>query len=941
MSTQSEAILEANLLKQLGLLGFDKVTITNENELLNNLKSQLEKHNKVTLSNTEFNRILNHLNKGNVFEKAKILRDKFALTKDDGTKEYIEFIDSEHWCQNLFQVTHQVTIEGSYKNRYDVTLLINGLPLVQIELKRRGLELKEAFNQINRYQRHSYGDNSGLFNYVQIFVISNGVNTKYYANNRKQSFKQTFFWADKNNKNITNLEEFTQIFLEKCHISKMICKYIVLAEVPKILMILRPYQYHATESIIDRVENSNKNGYIWHTTGSGKTLTSFKTAQILMKLPNVDKVVFVVDRKDLDYQTTKEFNSFSDGSVDGTDSTKALVKQFGDDTKLIVTTIQKLNTAISKIKYLSSMENIKDKHIVFIFDECHRSQFGETHLAITKFFTKNQMIGFTGTPIFAENATGNKLGKRTTRELFDECLHKYVITDAISDDNVLKFSVEYVGRYKQKENSATNIDIEVEDIDTKELLEAPDRLNKITDYIISNHDRKTHSREFTAMMCVSSVNVLTQYYDIFKSKTHPLKIATIFSYSANEEDKDANGMYGLDEGDGAHVDDEHINMHSRDKLESYIVDYNGMFGTNFTTKDSQSYYNYYNDISKRVKLKEIDILLVVNMFLTGFDSKLLNTLYVDKNLKYHGLIQAFSRTNRIINEQKSQGNIVCFRNLKTATDDAIALFSNKDAKDVILMKPYEDYLEKFAEALKHLKTIAPDVDSVNDLLDEESKLEFVKAFRDLMRIKNILASFADFSFEHLTLEEQEFEDYKSKYLDIHEMIKKSSDTERVSILEDVDFELELIHKDDINVTYILKLLAKYNDSTDTEQQTQRQNIINIINGNAQLRSKRELIERFIDEYLIHIKDVDTVEDEFEKFWEKERVDAFTQLCDEEDLIHDETKKIVDTYLYDQRQPLKDDIAKTLKTKPKLLERKTIVPRVLDKIMNFVERFYDR
>ncbi|MFA6145533.1 MAG: type I restriction endonuclease subunit R [Sulfurimonas sp.] len=939
MSTQSEAILEANLLKQLGLLGFDKVAITNEDELLVNLKSQLEKHNKVTLSNTEFNRILNHLNKGNVFEKAKILRDKFALTKDDGTKEYIEFIDSDHWCQNLFQVTHQVTIEGSYKNRYDVTLLINGLPLVQIELKRRGLELKEAFNQINRYQRHSYGDNSGLFNYVQIFVISNGVNTKYYANNRKQSFKQTFFWADKNNKNITNLEEFTQIFLEKCHISKMICKYIVLAEVPKILMILRPYQYHATEAIIDRVENSNKNGYIWHTTGSGKTLTSFKTAQILMKLPNVHKVVFVVDRKDLDYQTTKEFNSFSDGSVDGTDNTKALVRQFGDDTKLIVTTIQKLNSAISKKQYLGDMEGIKEKHIVFIFDECHRSQFGETHLAITKFFTKNQMIGFTGTPIFAENATGNKLGKRTTRELFDECLHKYVITDAISDDNVLKFSVEYVGRYKQKENSATNIDIEVEDINTKELLEAPDRLNKITDYILAHHDRKTHSREFTAIMCVSGIDVLTLYYDLFKSKSHPLKIATIFSYSANEDDKDANGLDNLDESDGAHIDEEHINMHSRDKLESCIVDYNGMFGTNFTTKDSVSFYNYYNDISKKVKERKIDILLVVNMFLTGFDSKTLNTLYVDKNLKYHGLIQAFSRTNRILNEQKSQGNIVCFRNLKSATDDAIALFSNKEAKDVIIMKPYEDYVTKFAEALERLKAIAPDVESVNDLTDEESKLEFVKAFRELMRLKNILASFADFSFSHLSLKEQEFENYKSKYLDIHDTTKQVK--EKVSILEDVDFELELIHKDDINVTYILKLLAKFKDSTDTEQQNQRQNIINIINANPQLRSKRELIERFIDDYLMDIDDVDTIDDAFETFWEKERVDAFAQLCDEENLIQDETKKIVDTYLYDQRQPLKDDIAKTLKTKPKLLERKTIVPRVLDKIMGFVERFYDR
>lgn len=940
MSTQSEAILEENLLKQLVSLGYEKVIVRDETELLANLKKQLEKHNKTTLDDVEFARILNHLNKGNVFEKAKILRDKFALTREDGTTKYIEFIDTEHWCQNLFQVTHQVTIEGSYKNRYDVTIFINGLPLVQIELKRRGLELKEAFNQINRYQRHSYGANSALFHYVQIFVISNGVNTKYYANNRKQSFKQTFFWADKENKNITNLNEFTDVFLEPCHISKMICKYVVLAEVTKTLMILRPYQYHATEAIIDRVVNTNKNGYIWHTTGSGKTLTSFKTAQILMKLPNVHKVVFVVDRKDLDYQTTKEFNSFSQGSVDGTDNTASLVKQFNDDTRLIVTTIQKLNTAINKQRYLEKMENLRDKHIVFIFDECHRSQFGETHLNITKFFNNYQMIGFTGTPIFADNATGNKFGKRTTKELFDECLHKYVITDAISDDNVLKFSVEYVGRYKEKANSHNNLDIEVEDIDTKELLESPERLEKITDYIIANHNRKTHSKEFTAMMCVSSVDILTKYYDLFKSKQHELKIATIFSYSTNEDDKDANGLVALDESDGAYVDEEHINKHSRDKLEEYIGHYNTMFGTNFTTKDSQSFYNYYNDISKRVKLKEIDILLVVNMFLTGFDSKTLNTLYVDKNLKYHGLIQAFSRTNRILNEQKSQGNILCFRNLKKATDDAIALFSNKNAKEIILMKSYEEYVEKFVEALKKLKEIAPTIDSVNELYDEESKLEFVKAFRELMRIKNILGSFADFSFEDLGIVEQEFEDYKSKYLDIHDTIGKGEGKEKVSILEDVDFELELIHKDEINVTYILKLLAQLKDASEHEHQKQRQNIVNIINGNAQLRSKRELIERFIDGHLMSLEDVDTVDDAFEKFWDEEKIKAFDALCEDENLNKEEVKKVVDTYLYDERPPLSDDIANTLNVKPKLLERRKVVPRVLDKIMTFVDRFYN-
>jgi type I restriction enzyme R subunit len=945
MSKQSEAILEENLLKQLELQKYERVVIKDDKDLEKNLKTQLEKHNKTNISDTEFKRVLNHLNKGNVFEKAKILRDKYVLPCDDGTTKYIEFLDSEHWCQNLFQVTSQVTVEGKYKNRYDVTILINGFPLCQIELKRRGLELKEAFNQTLRYKRHSYSSNNALFNYIQLFVISNGVNTKYYANSKLESmnFKQTFYWTTKENQRVDNLEEFTLNFLERCHLSKMICKYIVLAEVPKILMVLRPYQFWAVEAICERVSNSNKNGYIWHTTGSGKTLTSFKTAQILMRFPKVHKVVFVVDRKDLDYQTTKEFNSFSDGSVDGTDNTKALVKQFSDDTKLIVTTLQKLNTAISKKQYLEKMEKLKDKHIVFIFDECHRSQFGETHLAINKFFTKNQMIGFTGTPIFVDNATGNKLGKRTTKELFEDCLHKYVITDAINDDNVLKFSVEYVGRYREKNESATNIDIEVEAIDTKELLESQERLEKIVDYILANHGRKTHSKEFTAMMCVSSVDMLIKYYEAFKSKNHNLKIATIFSYSANEDDKDATGEINLDEADGAHIDEEHINKHSREKLDEFIEDYNNIFGCKYSTKDSQSFYNYYNDISKRVKQKEIDILLVVNMFLTGFDSKTLNTLYVDKNLKYHGLIQAFSRTNRILNEQKSQGNIICFRNLKTHTDDAIALFSNKDAKEIILMEPYEEYVKRFDDKYDVLITITPTIQSVNDLVGDEVKLTFIKAFRDLMRVKNVINGFSDFKWSDVKMSEQEFEDYKSKYLDLYEDIKTPPEgTEKVSILEDVDFELELIHKDEINVSYILQLLAKFIDiNDDNTRQKQKENISNMLNNNPQLRSKRELIEKFINENLLQIENSEDIEEEFEKFWNEEREKAFNELCEEENLHNDEVKKVIDTYLYDERVPLANDIAATLKIKPKLLERKKIVPRVLDKIVGFVDKFFEK
>jgi len=940
MPKQPEQVLEDNLVIQLQTLGYTYVTINDERDLLANLKTQLEKHNGIKFSGPEFERVLNILVKGSVFEKAKTLREKQHIVRDNGESLYFEFIEQENWCQNQFQVTNQVSYEGTYKNRYDVTLLINGLPLVQIELKRRGIELKEAFNQINRYQRHSFGASIGLFQYVQIFVISNGVNTKYYANNRYQSFKQTFYWSADNNKTITQLEQFAFCFLDTCHVSKMICKYVVLSEAYKILMVLRPYQYYAVEALIDRVKNTTKNGYIWHTTGSGKTLTSFKASQILMNLPQVKKVVFVVDRKDLDFQTTKEFNSFSKGSIDGTDNTNALVKQFTDSTKLIVTTIQKLNTAISKKQYLARMEKLKDERIVFIFDECHRSQFGETHARIKSFFKNIQLFGFTGTPIFVENAVKNELGKRTTTELFGDCLHKYVITDAIKDENVLKFSVEYVGRFKQKE-SKTNIDIEVEDIDKKELMESPQRLEKIADYILDNHNRKTYNRDFTAMFCVNSVETLIKYYELFQKKKetaqHNLRIATIFSYATNEDDKEANGfipeelsvvedakvLYGLQ-------------AHSREKLDEFIGHYNKMFETKFSTKDSESFYNYYNDISKKVKERKIDILLVVNMFLTGFDSPTLNTMYVDKNLKYHGLIQAYSRTNRILNEQKSQGNIVVFRNLKQATDDAVALFSNKDAKDIIMLESYEEYVKRFSQAFIGLLNVAPTVNSVNDLPSEIEELEFIKAFRELMRLKNVLTTFADFNFDHLVMNEQLFEDYKSKYLDLWQKVKTTHQKEKVSILEDVDFELELIHRDEINVAYILKLLANLKGS---DQDKKRKEIIDLIAGEAQLRSKRELIEKFILESLPQIEDADDIPNAFEKYWNEEQVAAFKKLCEEEKLTPDKVDKIIDGYLFAEREPLRDEVLELIEgDKPSVLQRKTVGDRILHKILTFVDTF---
>lgn len=944
MSKQPEQVLENELVAQLQKLKYEKVIIKDESALTANLKTQLEKHNKISFSDSEFERVLNILSKGSVFEKAKTLRAKQHIERDNGDNLYFEFLNTDFWCQNQFQVTHQVTMEGSYKNRYDVTLLINGLPLVQIELKRRGLEMKEAFNQINRYQRHSFGAKSALFQYVQIFVISNGVNTKYYANNRYQSFKQTFFWTDKENKRQTNiLNGFTSDFLEPCHISKMISKYIVLNETHKILMVLRPYQFYAVETLINQVENSNNNAYIWHTTGSGKTLTSFKASQIIMNMPQVKKVVFVVDRKDLDYQTTKEFNSFSKGSIDGTDNTKALVKQFADDTKLIVTTIQKLNTAISKAKYLSKMEKLQDERIVFIFDECHRSQFGDTHNRIKAFFHNNQMFGFTGTPIFKDNAVKNELGKRTTKELFGECLHKYVITDAIKDENVLKFSVEYVGRYKRKE-SATEIDIEVEDIDTRELMDSEARLEKITDYIIANHKRKTHQNEFTGMFAVSGVQNLIRYYDLFQKKKqegkHNLKIATIFSYVANEDDADANGfipeelsvveepraLYGM-------------NAHSRDKLDQFIGDYNKMYGTKFSTKDSQSFYNYYNDISKKVKERKIDILLVVNMFLTGFDSPPLNTLYIDKNLKYHGLIQAYSRTNRILNEQKSQGNIVVFRNLKKATDEAITLFSNKEAIEVIIMEPYDDYVSKFNESFIELIKITPTVNSVNGLVSEDDELAFIKAFRQLMRIKNILNAFSDFKWEDLAMNEQLFEDYKSKYLDLWQKVKSDNSVEKVSILEDVDFELELIHRDEINVNYIIQLLIKLKSDTQKDATKTEQEINNLLNTEVNLRSKRELIQQFIDENLPKIDDTDNIPEAFEVYWNEEQKKAFKKLTTEENLSEEKTQKLIENYLYAEREPLRDEVLDLIEgEKPSVLKRKKLGDKILKQIVEFVDTF---
>lgn len=962
--TQSEAELERNLVNRLTDLGYDEVTIGDSEALLANLRAQLNKHNATVLadsplSDSEFEKVLNCLDKGNIFDRAKTLRDRFALARDDGSTAYIQFINMDEWCRNEYQVTQQITQEGTYENRYDVTLLINGLPLVQIELKRRGLEMKEAFNQINRYQRHSFWSARGLFNYVQIFVISNGANTKYYANQRKQHFKQTVFWAKSDNKLVTHLDEFADDFLEKCHLSKMICRYIVLQETDRVLMVLRPYQYHAVERIVEQVKTSRKNGYIWHTTGSGKTLTSFKAAQIVTSFPKVKKVVFVVDRADLDYQTTREFNHFSKGSVDGTNNTRELVRQFGDaGRKLIVTTIQKLNNAVRNDHYDETMRTLKDERIVFIFDECHRSQFGETHNRITEFFTCAQMFGFTGTPIFADNATRNALGMRTTKDLFGEQLHQYVITDAIRDQNVLKFSVEYWGKLKRKDGSL--IDDKVAGIDTKEFFENPDRTEGIVDWIIANHGRKTHNRDFTAMMALGSVDVLIQYYEQFKAKRdaglHDLRVVTIFTFAANEEDKDADGLIGDPDFNISSSAPE--NRHNREKLDEFIADYNKLYGTNFGTKSNDGFYNYYKDIAKRIKERDkegfqdkdrVDVLLVVNMYLTGFDAKKVNTLYVDKNLRYHGLIQAYSRTNRILNDVKSQGNIVCFRNLKDNTDEAIALFSDKNANEEILIEPYEVYVAQFNEGVKELRQIAPAPEAVNFLKDEDEQLAFIKAFRKLIRILNVLTSFSQFVWSDLFMNQQAFEDFKSKYLDLYDRTRTKSDQEeKASILGEVDFELELIRRDEINVAYILALIAKLKkagESDDPEERAsseqRRRSILDLLSSEPQLRSKRELIERFIDSYLPNLGSADEIETEFDKFWNEERERRIVELCEAEGLKSESVTEIINEYLFTQREPLRETIVSALKEKPKILQRKAMIERIRQRLMDIVGIFDDR
>ena len=847
MVTQSEAALEQGLIKALQDMSYEYVKISEETNLHANFKAQLEKHNRKKLAqlgrehftDAEFERILIFLEGGSRFDKAKKLRDLYPLDTEDGNRIWVEFLNKQNWCQNEFQVSNQITIEGRKKCRYDVTILINGLPLVQIELKKRGIELKQAYNQIQRYHKTSF---HGLFDYIQIFVISNGVNTRYFANNPNQGYKFTFNWTDKDNNPFNDLSLFAAMFFDRCTLGKMISKYIVLHEGDKCLMVLRPYQYYAVEEILNRVQISNDNGYIWHTTGAGKTLTSFKAAQLVSEVEGVDKVMFVVDRHDLDTQTQSEYEAFEPGAVDSTDSTRELIKRLGSNSKIIITTIQKLNVAVTRDRYNKKIQDCKNKRVVMIFDECHRSHFGESHKNIVGFFQNSQCFGFTGTPIFAENA----VNQHTTKEIFGECLHKYLIKDAIADENVLGFLVEYY---------TGNLDMNTED---------EGRMTEVAQFILNNFNKSTLDGEYDALFAVQSVSQLIKYYKIFKYLNPKIAIGAVFTYQQNpDQDDDNTGM------NAGFADD----LTQGDELQAIMDDYNERYGTKFSTENFSAYYD---DINRRMKkkdpnMKPLDLLLVVGMFLTGFDSKKLNTLYVDKNMEYHGLLQAFSRTNRVLNEKKRFGKIVCFRDLKEKVDASIKLFSstaNPEELGTIIREPFESVRQEYNELVTQFKELYPTVQGVDQLVSENDKRDFILAFREILKKHAEMQVYNEFDEddEELAMPEQEFVDFRSKYLDMAlgntvPDNQEAADPEvpygEQQTIEDIDFCLELLHSDIINVAYILQLIADLNPS-DEDYQERRRQIIDTMIKDAEMRNKAKLIDGFIQQ------NVDEDRDNFEQ-----------------------------------------------------------------------------
>lgn len=1002
---QSEAELERALVEQLQKQAYEYLTISSENDLILNLRKRLEKLNNYQFTDTEWERFfttkLANSNEGIEEKTTKIQEDYIQLlARDNGEVKNIYLIDKTNIHNNSVQVINQYEVEGMRSNRYDVTILVNGLPLVHVELKRRGVDIKEAFNQINRYQRDSFWAGSGLFEYVQLFVISNGTYTKYYSNTTRfqhlkesgeirrkgkktsNSFEFTSWWADASNKPITDIIDFTQTFFAKHSILNIITKYCVFTS-DRLLLVMRPYQIVATERILSRIEittNYKKlgtldaGGYVWHTTGSGKTLTSFKTAQLASKLEYVDKVLFVVDRKDLDYQTMKEYDKFEKGAANSNTSTSKLQKQLEDpNARIIITTIQKLDKFIKK----NEQHRIYDGHIVLIFDECHRSQFGNMHHAITKSFNNYHIFGFTGTPIFASNiSSSGRADLKTTEQAFGEKLHTYTIVDAITDKNVLPFRIDYIRTVREAENID---DAQVRAIDTEAILGAPERISKVVQYIREHFDQKTkrnsrpymfsalqnidevasakdrHAVEeiknkirlsgFNSIFAVSSIEAAKKYYTEFKMQQADtpelakLKIATIYSYGVNEDEELLDSL-----ADESSEGTEGLDASSRDFLENAIQDYNKLFSTNYDTS-SDKFQNYYKDVSLRMKNREIDLLIVVNMFLTGFDATTLNTLWVDKKLHSHGLLQAYSRTNRILNSVKAFGNIVSFRNLEKATNDALALFGDKEASGIVLLKSYEEYYNGYTEGNEHVRGYSEFIAELLDrfptgqqIVGEQEQKEFIRLYGAILKVRNILLTFDEFAGAEI-LSPRDVQDYHSIYINLYNEFRKGSDGDKENVNDDVVFEMELIKQVEINIDYILELIRKYHAGNQEDKEL-LVDINKAIDSSVELRNKKELIEQFI----VSLNVNSSVDDDWRTFVDAKKLEELDKIIEDEGLNRDETHKFIESAFRDGAvQSTGTAIAKILPPVSRFSADNSRTKKretVIDKLTNFFNKFFD-
>ncbi|MCY4010748.1 MAG: type I restriction endonuclease subunit R [Candidatus Saccharibacteria bacterium] len=999
-SYQSEADLEQAFINLLKDQAYEYLNIKTEADLIHNLRKQLEKLNDYTFTDSEWqkffaNDIANKIER--VSDKTrKIQEDSIRLLKrDNGHAKNISLIDKQNIHNNTLQVINQYEAEGIRTNRYDVTVLVNGLPIVHIELKRRGVAIKEAFNQIKRYQKESFWASNGLFDYVQLFVISNGTHTKYYSNTTREqhikgmhqakknikrtsnSFEFTNWWADGKNKGIFDLIDFTKTFFSKHSLLNVLTKYCVFTS-DQLLLVMRPYQIVATERILNKTEisinyknlsNIEAGGYIWHTTGSGKTLTSFKTAQLASKIPKIDKVLFVVDRKDLDYQTMKEYDKFQKGAANSNTSTAKLKRQLenlSSDKKIIITTIQKLDRFIKQ----NQNHEVFSRHLILIFDECHRSQFGDMHKAIVKNFKNYHLFGFTGTPIFAKNASSSgKANLKTTEQVFGKQLHSYTIVDAINDENVLPFRVDYIRTIKEADSIN---DLQVRDIDRERALSSPERVSQVVQYIINHFDQKTQRKDiysfdkttnisqitkskakldevksraklsgFNSIFAVSSIEVAKKYYQEFKhqqdSSVNLIKIATIFSYDANESEDD---LEFLKDENPESID--RLDVSSRDFLENAISDYNAMFGTSFDTS-SDKFQNYYKDVSLRMKNRDIDLLIVVNMFLTGFDATTLNTLWVDKNLRMHGLLQAYSRTNRILNSIKKFGNIVNFRNLEKATNEALSLFGDKNASGIVLLKSFEDYyngyqadkerVKGYSELITELVNQFPVGESI---ASESEQKDFVRLYGFILRLTNILATFDDFKGKEI-LTDRQIQDYKSLYLDLHDKFRKIDKVDKENINDDLVFEIELIKQVEINIDYILQLIKRHHrlNREDKELPTE---IAKIIDSSFNLRNKKVLIKQFIAK----LTPTSNVEDDWSNFINDSQIKELETIINEEDLNRQKTYDFIqNSFKNGEIQETGAAIAEILPPMSRFEQmREEAKQRVLDKLLSFFDKFFD-